>query len=107
MNAFDLENLRRKASGYSPDVEMCVKCADVLALVDMARAKPAETKRHRYFVAYCHSSSNNSFGNGWVEMSLHKPIRGNADLEFIRDKVIEQYGYEAVSITGWQRFEEE
>jgi hypothetical protein len=66
-----------------------------------------EEKKHRYFIAYSHVGHDNSFGNGWVEVKLIKPIRSSADLEYVRDLVIEKNGYKAVAITGWQRFEEE
>jgi hypothetical protein len=79
-------------------------------LPDAALPGPAggsEPKTRRYFVSYSYSGRDGSFGNGWVEVDLKKPIRGTADLEFIRDLVLAEKGFKEVAITNWQRFEEQ
>jgi hypothetical protein len=65
-----------------------------------------EPEKHRYFIAYNHSGYDNSFGSGWLELTLEKPIRDTADLEHIKNLVIDKHGYKAVAITSWQRFED-
>jgi hypothetical protein len=62
---------------------------------------------YRYFISYVFSNHHRATGNGWIDIVRNEPIRSGRDLDAIKaDLLRNDPNIAALTITGWQRFED-